>query len=61
MPYTNGIQPPVSDRRRREGSNKIYLRKIGCIRLQGRDKWQITVKSTLNPRISHNARTLLNS
>jgi len=61
VPYTNGIQPPVSDRRRREGSNKIYLRKIGCIRLQGRDKWQITVKSTLNPRISHNARTLLNS
>jgi hypothetical protein len=59
--YTNGLQQPVSDQRRREDSNKIYLREIGCVRLQDRDNWQITVKATLNPRISHNTRTLLNS
>jgi hypothetical protein len=58
VPYTNGLQPPVSDQGRREDNN-TYLREIGCVRLQDRDKWQITVKATLNPRISHNARNLL--
>ena len=61
MPYTNGLQPPVSDQRRREDNSKIYLREIGRVSLQDRDKWQITVKATLNTRISHDARTSLGS